>query len=80
MSSVPSESDPLEATLESTRRSVRQLEMDTYRVRTDLTRLEVALESIMQRDAGAAVDEANVNEDVEIVSAALRRCPALGHF
>jgi hypothetical protein len=39
------DSDDLEEALESTRRNVRQLEMDTCRVRSDLTRLEVALES-----------------------------------
>jgi von Willebrand factor type A domain len=38
------DSDELEEALESTRRNVRQLEMDTCRVRNDLTRLEVALE------------------------------------
>jgi hypothetical protein len=57
MSSVPAEPDPLEETLESTRRSIRQLEMDTYRVRTDLTRLEVALESVKNRDAGAVAED-----------------------
>jgi hypothetical protein len=41
------DSDDLEEALESTRRNVRQLEMDTCRVRNDLTRLEVALESGM---------------------------------
>jgi hypothetical protein len=48
MSIHPSDSDnsdDLEEALESTRRNVRQLEMDTCRVRNDLTRLEVALES-----------------------------------
>ena len=45
MSLRPSDSDDLEKTLESTRRNVRQLEMDTCRICNDLTRLEVALES-----------------------------------
>lgn len=45
MSLRPPTSDELEETLESTRRNVRQLEIDAYRIRTDLTRLEVALES-----------------------------------
>ena len=54
MSLSSSNSDELAEALEATRRNVRQLEMDTHRVRTDLTRLEVVLEaSISQTDAGA---------------------------
>ncbi len=49
MSSDSPESDGLEETLESARRNVRQLEMDMYRVRSDLTRLEVVLESVITR-------------------------------
>ncbi len=62
MSSVPSESDPLEETLESARRNIRQLEMDTYRVRTDLTRLEVALEAVKSRDPHATAASAPLPE------------------
>ena len=40
MSLSPSKSDQLEETLESTRRSVRKLEIEAYRIRHDLTRLE----------------------------------------
>ena len=69
MSSVPSESDPLEETLESTRRNIRQLEMDTFRVRADLTRLEVALESVKKRDVGATAESASLL-DTEPPSAA----------
>lgn len=55
MSLSPSNSDRLEETLESTRRNVRQLEIDAYRIRTDLTRLEVALEDgVGTGDAAAA--------------------------
>src|SRR3954447_9010912 len=35
--------DQLEETLESTRRSVRQLEIEAYRIRHDLTRIEAEL-------------------------------------
>jgi hypothetical protein len=57
MSSVPPDSDGLEETLESTRESVRRLEMDTYRVRSDLTRLEVALEAIRPRGSESTENE-----------------------
>jgi hypothetical protein len=44
MSLDPSNADRLEETLASTREGVRKLEIDTYRLRTNLTRLEAALE------------------------------------
>src|SRR6476620_8204944 len=42
MSQESSNSDWLQEALESTRRNVRQLEIDAYRIRTDLARIEVA--------------------------------------
>jgi len=42
MSHESSNSDWLQEALESTRRNVRQLEIDAYRIRTDLARIEVA--------------------------------------
>lgn len=45
MSTGPSNSDRLEQTLESTRRSVRQLEIEAHRIRADLTRIEAEVES-----------------------------------
>jgi hypothetical protein len=45
MPSHPPDSEPLEAALESTRRNVRQLEIQTHRIRADLTRIEAAIES-----------------------------------
>jgi hypothetical protein len=50
MSTSPSNSDRLEDTLESTRRSVRQLEIDAYRIRADLTRIEAELDAEGDRD------------------------------
>lgn len=63
MSLRPSDSDDLEKTLASTRRNVRQLEMDTCRIRNDLTRLEVALESgipNLRREASQDGDDERV--------------------
>ncbi len=65
MSSDLPESDGLEETLESARRNVRQLEMDTYRVRSDLTRLEVVLEAVKTRGVGVADREPQAGEDDE---------------
>ena len=63
MSSDSPESDGLEETLESARRNVRQLEMDTYRVRSDLTRLEVVLEAVKTRGIGVADREPRAGDD-----------------
>jgi hypothetical protein len=63
MSSESPESDGLEETLESARRNVRQLEMDTYRVRSDLTRLEVVLEAVKTRGIGVADREPHAGDD-----------------
>jgi len=52
MSHNPTESESLDETLESAHRTLRRLEVDTYRLRTDLTRLEVAL---VDGQAGPAV-------------------------
>jgi hypothetical protein len=44
MSRNPTESDSLDETLESAHRTLRRLEVDTCRLRNDLTRLQVAVE------------------------------------
>src|SRR5262245_6099878 len=44
MSRNPTDPDSFDETLESAHRTLRRLEVDTCRLRTDLTRLEVALE------------------------------------
>ena len=44
MSRNPTDSDSLDETLESAHRTLRRLEVDTYRLRTDLTRLQAAVE------------------------------------
>src|SRR5436190_1672826 len=58
MSLNPSNSDWLEEALESTRRNVRQLEIDACRIRTDLARIEVAnAAGVSNGDVTAAVRE-----------------------
>ncbi len=78
MSSDSPESDGLEETLESARRNVRQLEMDMYRVRSDLTRLEVVLESVITRNAGGAEHDPQAGEVDEPFGEIDRDCGGAG--
>ena len=64
MSRNPTDSDSFDETLESAHRTLRRLEVDTYRLRTDLTRLEAALEDGIA-GVGAIAPPREVNVPVE---------------